>query len=109
MRKPRGQGSSDIDGIASNYDQSEKQSPLIPKEYGAIVGAAITAAASLLIYSFQQVKNIDTRLDQLEQEARVLLDGSNNIKPSSQALEAKYHLEALERRVNRLEDHFNEH
>lgn len=78
--------------------------PLIPSEWGAVVGALITAAASLLLYSFQQIRHIDERLDLLEKEASALLDGAGVIKPSREALENKYHLEALSRRVDRLEN-----
>ena len=56
-----------------------------------------------MIYSFQQIRHIDERLDSLEQEARVLLDGNGSIKPSKEALQNYYHLEALADRVERLE------
>ena len=67
------------------------------------MGAAITAAASLMIYSFQQIWRIDNRLDNLEQEARILLDGNGAIRPSKEAMMTYYHLEALRDRVERLE------
>ena len=99
-------------GSDGNYSESyqdvdkqpaDERRPLIPLEWGAVVGAAITAAASLMIYSFQQIRHIDERLDSLEQEARVLLDGNGSIKPSKEALQNYYHLEALADRVERLE------
>lgn len=68
-----------------------------------MAAAAITAAASLLIYSLQQVSHIDERLDRLEQEARVLLDGQGGIKPSKEALQNFFHIEAIIRRLDRLE------
>ena len=82
----------------------DKGRPLITADHGAVVGAAITAAASLLIYSFNQIRHIDERLDGLEQEARVLLDGQGSIRPSKEALQNYFHLEALRERVERLEE-----
>ena len=81
----------------------EKRRPLITADHGAVVGAAITAAASLLIYSFNQIRHIDERLDRLEQEARILIDGQGSIRPSKEALQNYFHLEALRERVERLE------
>jgi hypothetical protein len=81
----------------------DKGRPLITADHGAVVGAVITAAASLLIYSFSQIRRIDERLDKLEQEAMVLIGGDGKIRPSIEALETKYHLEALQDRIERLE------
>ena len=77
--------------------------PLIPKDKGPIIAAAITALGSLLIYSFNQIRHIDERLDRLEQEAMVLIGGDGKIRPSTEALKTKYHLEALQDRIERLE------
>ena len=85
-------------------ESPDKRRPLITADHGAVVGAAITAAASLLIYSFNQIRHIDERLDGLEQEARVLLDGQGSIRPSKEALQNYFHLEALRERVERLEE-----
>ena len=82
---------------------TDKGRPLITADHGAVVGAAITAAASLLIYSFNQIRHIDERLDKLEQEAMVLIVGDGNIRPSTVALETMYHLESLQDRIERLE------
>ena len=82
----------------------DKGRPLITADHGAVVGAAITAAASLLIYSFNQIRHIDERLDTLEQDALVLIGGDGKIRPSTEALETKYHLEALQDRIKRLEE-----
>ena len=38
-----------------------------------LVAAILTAATSLIIFTFNQVKQIDARLDELEKEARLLL------------------------------------
>jgi hypothetical protein len=82
---------------------ANERRPLIPVEYGPIVGAVITATASLLLYSFQQIRHIDERLDSLEQEARVLLDSQGSIRPSKEAMQNFFHIEAILRRLDRLE------
>jgi hypothetical protein len=109
MQGRRQQGASNDVQPASDAGELEKQPadkrrPLIPLEWGAVVGAVITATASLLIYSFNQIRHIDERLDSLEQEARVLLDGQGAIRPSKESLQNYYHLEALADRVERLEE-----
>ena len=68
-----------------------------------MVGAAITAAGSLLLYSLAQVRHIDERLDLLEQEARILLDGEGAVRPSKEAMQSFFAVEHLKERVQRLE------
>ena len=102
------QGAADDVQPVGDAGELEKQPtrdrrPLIAVEHGPAVAAAITAAVSLLIYSFNQIREIDRRLDGLEQEARILLDGNGAIRPSKEARMTYYHLEALAERVNRLE------
>ena len=108
MRGPRPEGTSDdvqpVGDIGEPQIKPTRGEPLITQNWGPVVGAVITAVASLLIYSFNQIRHIDERLDLLEREAAALLDGAGVIKPSREALENKYHLEALQRRVDRLED-----
>lgn len=109
MQGSRFKGSTDDVRTAGDTGEPEvkpsRGEPLISKDWGAVVGALITAAASLLIYSFNQIRHIDERLDLLEKEASALLDGAGVIKPSREALENKYHLEALQDRIERLERH----
>ena len=81
----------------------DKGRPLNPADNGAVVGSVITAAASLLIYSFSQIRHIDERLDQLEQDAMVLIGSDGKVRPSEESLKSKYHLEALQDRIERLE------
>ena len=57
----------------------------------------------MLIYALAQVNHIDERLDRLEQEARELLDGAGNVKPSREAMESFFAVEHLKERVERLE------
>ena len=80
-----------------------RRRPLIPVEWGPVVGAAITAAGSLIIYSLAQVRHIDERLDLLEQEARILLDGQGAVRPSKEALQSYFAVEHLKERVRDLE------
>ena len=81
----------------------DKGRPLNPADHGAVVGAVISAAASLMIYSFSQIRHIDERLDQLEQDAMVLIGSDGKVRPSEESLKSKYHLEALQDRIERLE------
>lgn len=107
MQGPRLKSPADDVRTAGNTgepaEQSPRGKPLIPIEWGPVVGATITAAASLLIYSFNQIRHIDERLDVLERDAAALIQ-NGTIAPSREALENKYHLEALSRRVERLEN-----
>lgn len=110
LRGSRRQGAADNDSPVSNADQPQKQSaerggqhPLIPVEFGPIVAAVLTAAASLLFYSFNQIKEIDGRLDKLEQAGRILIDGQGGIRPSKEALQNYFHIEAILRRIDRME------
>ena len=107
MQGPRLKSPADDVRAAGNTGEPEvkpsRGKPLIPIEWGPVVGAVITAAASLLIYSFQQIRHIDERLDTLERGSAALIQ-NGTITPSREALENKYHLEALSRRVERLEN-----
>ena len=108
MREPRGPSAAGDDGVVGDADQlaqqpANKRRPLTTVEWGPVIGAAITAAGSLLIYSLAQVDHIDKRLDRLEQEARELLDGTGKIKPSREAMESYFAIEHLKERVERLE------
>lgn len=80
-----------------------RRRPWFDLDQNTVAAAVITAAASLLIYSLQQVSHIDERLDRLEQEARVLLDGDGSIRPSKEALQNYFHIESILRRIDRLE------
>ena len=77
--------------------------PLFPKDKGPIIAAVITALGSLLVFVIGVIIHQDERLDKLEQEAMVLIGGDGKIRPSAEALETKYHLEALQDRIERLE------
>jgi len=72
-------------------------------EWGPAVSAAITGLTSVLLFGVTQLQNLDTRLDELEKEARVLLDGEGGIRPSEEALRSYFAIEHLKERVERLE------
>lgn len=72
-------------------------------EYAPIIAAVLTATASLVLYSFQQIRYIDERLDRLEQASHVLLDGDGKIRPSSEAMQNFIRMESILRRIDRLE------
>lgn len=92
----------------SDSDNAKRSEPLLGKEAGPVIAAVITLLGSLLIYTFNQVRHIDERLDKLEQEASILLDGQGGVRPSKEALQAWFRLEALERHLLRHEtkDHW---
>jgi hypothetical protein len=64
-----------------------------------IIAAVITAISSLLIYYFNQIHQIDSRLDKLEQEAGVLLDNDGSIRPSQHSIDSYYNTKLLEQRL----------
>ncbi len=69
---------------------------------GAIIAACITAAASLIIYSFQQVRHIDERLDLLERAAAALITADGKVRPSTQAIENRFAIQYLEAHIQEL-------
>ena len=107
MRKLRRAGVSNPGGTASDNDQSEikssKSRPLISADKGPVIAAIITAAASLLLYSLQQISHIDERLDILEQKAKLILDHQGQVRPSEHAIEAFFTVKAFDQRLRLLE------
>ena len=113
MQESRRQGNTSNDGSAGNTDQFEVKSSnggLKSLAASPFVAALITAAASLIVFTFNQVKQIDTRLDELEKEARLLLTPDGTAAASREALESYYGLQAVRQRLENLEDklHFHE-
>ena len=111
MQEPRGESADSSDRTNGNPDKPQKQ----PAGINAIIGnplfaAFLTAASSLIIFSFNQVKQIDARLDELEKEARLLLTPDGTAAASKEALESYYGLQALKERFAYLEGklHFHE-
>lgn len=112
MQEPRGESANSPDQPDGNADQPKKQPTDrgISATFGSpLFAAALTAVSSLVIFSFQQVKQIDTRLDELEKEARLLLT-PDGVAASKQALEAYYGVQTLKERFAFLEEklHFHE-
>lgn len=75
----------------------------------AWAGVGLTVAVSLVGYSVTVATSLDGRIDRLEEDSRALIDGDGNVIPSIEALESRYRIEAIEDRLNRLEDYFHEH
>ena len=100
-------------GFTSNTHQPQiKSSSGGIKELVAnpVIAALVTAAASLIVFTFNQVKQVDARLDELEKEARLLLTPDGTAAASREALESYYGLQAVRQRLSNLEDklHFHE-
>ena len=74
-----------------------------------LVAALLTAATSLIVFTFNQVKTIDTRLDELEKEARLLLTPEGTAAASREALESYYGLQAVRERISNIEDKLHFH
>ena len=104
MSGPRQPGSADNDGIAGNADQPEKQSPGIIKALESpLFTALLTAVSALVVFGYNRIVEVDARLDELEKEARLLLDPDGTATASPEALESYYGVQELRRRIERLE------
>ena len=110
MQKSRRQGDSSNARLTGNTNQPQKQSTGISSILSSPVGAALlTAATSLVLFTFNQVTTIDTRLDELEKEARLLLTPDGTAAASKEALESYYGLQAVRQRILNLEDKLHFH
>ena len=110
MREPRGEGANGPDRVDGDANKLKKQPPGINALLGTpLFAAVVTAASSLVIFSFNQVKHIDTRLDELEKEARLLLTPDGTAAASKEALEAYYGVQTLKERFTFLEDKLHFH
>ena len=110
MQEPRRQGDSSDDRSTGNTNQPQKQSPGVKSIFTSPVAAALlTAASSLVLFTFNQVKTIDARLDELEKEARILLRPDGTAVASKEALEAYFGLQAVRQRILNLEDKLHFH
>ena len=110
MQEPRRQRDSSPISTASNADQSKEQPTGVMKSLGSpLIAAAITAATTFMVFSFDQVKQIDARLDELEKEVRILLT-PDGVAASEEAIASYYGLQALKERFAYLEGklHFHE-
>tara|TARA_B100001173_G_C15568841_1_gene371347 strand:+ start:46 stop:402 length:357 start_codon:yes stop_codon:yes gene_type:complete len=113
MQESQRPGNTSDAGLTSNTQQPQvKHSSAGIKELAAnpVIAALVTAAASLIVFTFNQVKHIDARLDELEKEARLLLTPDGTAAASREALESYYGLQAVRQRLSNLEDklHFHE-
>ena len=81
-----------------------------PSQFSAAwVGVGLTVVVSLVGYSIMIATSLDGRIDKLEEDSRAFVDGNGNVVPSMEALESRYRIEAIDDRLNRLEDYFHEH
>ncbi len=113
MQEPRRKGSDSFGQPDGNADQPKKQPArrgLAETIGNPVFAAFITAASSLVIFSFDQVKQVDARLDELEKETRLLLAPDGTAVASREALESYYGLQSLRERFSYLEGklHFHE-
>jgi uncharacterized protein HemX len=111
MQESRRQGNSSDAGITGNTDQPQVQSSHggVKLLTSPIIAAVLTAATSLIVFTFNQVKTIDARLDELEKEARLLLSTDGTAAASPEALESFYGLKAVEQRLDRVEEKLHFH
>jgi hypothetical protein len=112
MQEPRRQSNTSNAGSVSDIDQPQVQPAggnLKSILTSPIMAALLTAATSLVIFTFNQVKSIDARLDELEKEARLLLTPEGSAAASEEALEAYFGLQALRERMKALESRLHFH
>ena len=103
-RRDAAESSRDLPRRDLGVDGSDpRRRPLIPAEWGPVGAAAITAVSSLLVYTVGVMSHLDSRMDELEKEARVLLDGAGGIRPSEEAMRSFFAVEHLKERIKRLE------
>lgn len=110
MRRPRFKSSADDVRTAGDTGEPKKQPTRInPNVLGPVAASFITAACSLLLFSFSQLGHIDARLDELEEESRLLMLPDGTAVPSRQALDAYYGVESLKKRVSLIEGQMHFH
>lgn len=109
MQEPRRPGDTSDDGTVSNTNKPEVKSSRVNFLASPLFAAGLTAVTSIVLFSFNQVKVVDARLDELEKEVRIVLT-PNGLAASQEALEAYYGLLALKERFSYLENklHFHE-
>ena len=66
--------------------------------------AGLTGVSSLFIWLYSEVVSINDRLSTLETKVLVVLDQNGAVRPSPQAMRTAIQLEAVERRIDRLEE-----
>lgn len=77
--------------------------PLIAREHAAVVAAVATAIGGLMAYLIAAGVALDGRIDKLEESINVLIDAQGAIRPSKEAMKTFFHVNDLDRRIDRLE------
>lgn len=66
--------------------------------------AGLTGASSFIVFLYGETTHIADRLSTLESQVNVVLDADGSVRPSPQAMRSAIELEAINRRVDRLDD-----
>ena len=104
MQDSRQPGDTKGDGSALNADQPKKQpTGLIKALESPLFTALVTAVSAIVLFGYNRIIEVDARLDELEKEARLLLDSDGTAAASPEALESYYGVQELRRRMERLE------
>ena len=65
--------------------------------------AGITGVSSLLVFMYGELTHVADRLSTLESQVNVVLDADGSVRPSPQAMRSAIQLEAVNRRIDRLD------
>ena len=104
MQEPRGEGSISPGQPDGNTDQPKKQPTGIIKALESpLFAALLTAVSAIAVFGYNRIVEVDQRLDELEKEARLLLDPDGTATASPEALESYYGVQELRRRIERIE------
>ena len=66
--------------------------------------AGLTGASSLFIFLYTETIHLQDRLSTLETKVNVVLDADGSVRPSPQAMRSAIQLEAVNRRIDRLDE-----
>ena len=66
--------------------------------------AGLTGASSVIVFLYGETTHIADRLSTLESQVNVVLDADGSVRPSPQAMRSAIELEAINRRIDRLDD-----
>lgn len=93
------------DDARADADQPKRQPiGLLKALESPLFAAFLTAASAVAVFGYNRIAEVDQRLDELEKEARLLLDPDGSATASPEALESFYGVQELRRRMERLEN-----
>ena len=78
----------------------DQDDALIPRKWGPVLSAALTAAATLVVWLATLVIQLDARLDAMERKLFHLTTSGGEARPSQLTLENAGQIRALESRVS---------